>query len=47
MMPVFHELSRAEGPSQQTTEDDGLPYKQHDHAGGAARGRASLDSKKK
>src|SRR5471030_3310262 len=26
MMPVFHEISRAAGPSQQTTKDDGLPH---------------------
>ena len=28
-------------------KNDGLPYKQHDHPGGAARSRASLDSRKK
>src|SRR5450432_3730089 len=26
MMPVFHEISRAAGPSQQTTKGDGLSY---------------------
>src|ERR1039458_6476826 len=24
--PVFHEMSRAEGPSQQATKEDGLSY---------------------
>jgi hypothetical protein len=25
--PLFHEISRAEGPSQQTTNNDGLSYR--------------------
>jgi hypothetical protein len=32
MMPVFHEISRAEGPSQQTTKDDGLSHLLHESA---------------